>query len=191
MAVINTLVPGGEFVIASNSQGQISPAMAPLCCPHSDSVHHVNTGRMGPQSPSTGRPLRLAPQDWNRLEPAGSQDRNSLRVRNLHQPGGIQHHSERRIKSAVLLCQVGDQSGGCDSATPIRKTFWSLLRQAHSARITSTTITRSSTTTSGILSVQRSLSSSTSFEAQYVGSYTVHADNLTTPESLSGWSGQP
>ena len=29
------------------------------------------------------------------------------------------------------------------------------------------------------MSVQRSLSSSTSFQAQYIGSYTVHADNLT------------
>ena len=29
------------------------------------------------------------------------------------------------------------------------------------------------------LSVQRSLSSTTSFQAQYIGSYTVHADNLT------------
>jgi len=29
IAIINTLVPGGEFVIASNNQGQISPALSP------------------------------------------------------------------------------------------------------------------------------------------------------------------
>ena len=36
------------------------------------------------------------------------------------------------------------------------------------------------------LSVERSLSSTTSFQAQYIGSYTVHADNETLPESLPG-----
>ena len=50
MAIINTLVPGGEIVIASNGQGQISPAGVSLCSaiyPGRHSGRHFSTGGLG------------------------------------------------------------------------------------------------------------------------------------------------
>ena len=65
MAVVNTLVPGGEFVIASNNQGQISPPIR-SAAEYSDSLYHVRAGRMGSQLTSAAR------CDWRReLESPG------------------------------------------------------------------------------------------------------------------------
>ena len=61
MAIINTLVPGGEFVIASNSQGQISPAASALLA--DIPIPYVTSSQAGwNNSLLQGRPLRLAPR---------------------------------------------------------------------------------------------------------------------------------
>ena len=70
MAIINTLVPGGEFVIASNAQGQISPAASALLSDDSDSARHFDAGRLGPQ-PASGASPAICPTDRNGLELAG------------------------------------------------------------------------------------------------------------------------
>ena len=44
MAIINTLVPGGEFVIASNSAGQISPSASALLANIPTSLRHFRAG---------------------------------------------------------------------------------------------------------------------------------------------------
>ena len=61
MAVVNNLIPGGEFVIASNNQGQISPAAAALLS--SIPIPYVTSVQAGwNNSLLTPRPLRLAPR---------------------------------------------------------------------------------------------------------------------------------
>jgi hypothetical protein len=61
MAIVNTLVPGGEFVIASNRQGQISPAASALLA--AIPIPYVTSSQAGwNNSLLQGRPLRLAPR---------------------------------------------------------------------------------------------------------------------------------
>src|ERR1019366_7873856 len=63
MAVVNTLVPGGQFVIASNSQGQISPAMAPFLSSIPAKIPVITSAQAGwDRSLLTSRPLRLSPR---------------------------------------------------------------------------------------------------------------------------------
>ena len=108
MAIINTLVPGGEFVIASNSQGQISPAASALLADYSDSVRHFRAGRLEQQSASGASPPAGA-ADRTGLGFAGPQDGDPFGIWNLYQSGGIQHHSKCRAESALLFCQDGDE----------------------------------------------------------------------------------
>ena len=62
MAIVNNLVPGGEFVIASNSQGQISSAAPPLCWLISPFPYVTSAQAGWNNSLLQARPLRLAPR---------------------------------------------------------------------------------------------------------------------------------
>ena len=186
MAIVNTLVPGGEFVIASNSQGQISPAASALLPLFR--FPYVTSSQAGwDNSLLQARPLRLAPRIGLAWALAGPQDRDPFGIWNLYQSGGIQHHSKRRAESALLFRQNGEQCAACGRAPSFNTE--NILAATANGSISANNINHDfkiEYNNVWNLSVQRSLSSSTSFQAQYIGSYTVHADNETLPESLSG-----
>ena len=61
MAVVNTLVPGGQFVIASNAAGQISPSASALLA--NIPIPYVTSAQAGWDTGFLqARPLRLAPR---------------------------------------------------------------------------------------------------------------------------------
>src|SRR4029077_342099 len=61
MAIVNVLVPGGEFVIASDDQGNISPAASALLA--NIPIPHVTSSQAHwDRSLLQMRPLRLAPR---------------------------------------------------------------------------------------------------------------------------------
>src|SRR5580765_6396230 len=61
IAIINLAVPGGEFVIASDNQGNISPAASALLA--NIPIPHVTSSQAGwDRSLLVMRPLRLAPR---------------------------------------------------------------------------------------------------------------------------------
>jgi len=62
MAIMNTLVPGGEFVIASNSRGQISPVASALLGDIPSKIPVVTSAQIDWNNSSSNR----APCGWLR-----------------------------------------------------------------------------------------------------------------------------
>jgi hypothetical protein len=179
IAIINTLVPGGQLVIASNDQGQLSPLAASLIPAFLPANVPVLTSNQEGWNNSLlqGRPLRLAPRiglawefpDHKTVIRSGFGIYTNQAAYNIIQnaalnppfyyaktvnntaPGGVPAHSTENILTA----------SGSVSANNIN----------HDFKIEYNNVWN--------LSIQRSLSSTSSFQVQYIGSYTVHADNET------------
>jgi hypothetical protein len=176
MAIINTLVPGGEFVIASNSQGRISPSAAALM---SDiPIPYITSAQAGwDSSLLQGRPLRLAPRiglawalpDHKTVIRSGFGIYTNQAAYNIIQNAALNlpfYFAKTVTNSAVAGIPVHTTediltASGSVSANNIN----------HNFKIEYNNVWN--------LTVERSLSSTTSFQAQYIGSYTVHADNET------------
>lgn len=184
MAVVNTLVPGGEFVVASDSQGQISPGASALL-PFIP-IPAVTSAQAGwDRSLLQARPLRFAP----RIGIAWSLPDHKTVIRSGF---GIYTNQAAYsiIQNAALNLPfyfaktVNNPAGAAPSfttenilaATPNGSIGANSLN--HDFKIEYNNVWN--------LSVQRSLSSSTSVQAQYIGSYTVHADNLTLQNLFPG-----
>jgi hypothetical protein len=177
MAVVNTLVPGGEFVIASNNAGQISPSASPLLS--SIPIPYITSVQAG-WDPSLlqARPLRLAP----RIGLAWSLPDHKTVIRS-----GFGIYTNQAAYSIIqnaalnLPFYFAKTVANSGSGTPAYDTENILVAPAtgavsannvkHDYKIEYNNVWN--------LSIQRALSSTTSFQAQYIGSYTVHADNLT------------
>lgn len=179
IAIVNIMAPGGQIVIASNSQGQISSLAASLIPTYIPANVPVVTSSQAGWNNSllTARPLRLAPRiglawalpDHKTVIRSGFGIYTNQAAYNIIQnaalnppfyfaktvnntaPGGIPAHTTENILTA----------SGSVSANNIN----------HDFKIEYNNVWN--------LSIERSLSSTTSFQAQYVGSYTVHADNET------------
>jgi hypothetical protein len=179
ISIVNIMAPGGQIVIASNGQGRISPlasSLIPTFLPANVPV--VTSSQAGwNNSLLTGRPLRLAPRiglawalpDHKTVIRSGFGIYTNQAAYNIIQsaalnppfyfaktvnntaPGGVPLHSTENILTA----------SGSVSANNIN----------HDYKIEYNNVWN--------LSIERSLSSTTSFQAQYIGSYTVHADNET------------
>ncbi len=179
MAVVNTLVPGGEFVIASNDQGQISSAASALL--QFIPISYVPSAQAKwDRSLLQARPLRLAP----RVGIAWSLPDHKTVVRSGF---GIYTNQAAYsiIQNAALNLPfyfaktVTNSSTACAGATC---TTENILAATANGTISANSLNHDfkiEYNNVWNLSIQRSLSSSTSFQAQYIGSYTVHADNLT------------
>ena len=179
MAVVNTLVPGGEFVIASNDQGQISSAASALL--QFIPISYVPSAQAKwDRSLLQERPLRLAP----RVGIAWSLPDHKTVVRSGF---GIYTNQAAYsiIQNAALNLPfyfaktVTNSSTACAGATC---TTENILAATANGTISANSLNHDfkiEYNNVWNLSIQRSLSSSTSFQAQYIGSYTVHADNLT------------
>ena len=114
MAVVNTLAPGGEFVIASNNQGQISPGASALL-PFIP-IPFVTSAQAGwDRSLLQARPLRLAPRigiAWS-LPDHKTVIRSSFGVYTNQAAYSIIQNAALNLP--VLLCEDSGQSGGGNS----------------------------------------------------------------------------
>ena len=181
MAIVNNLVPGGEFVIASNSQGQISPAAAALLPYIPSSIPVVTSAQAGwNNSLLQGRPLRLAP----RIGLAWALPDHKTVIRSGF---GIYTNQAAYsiIQSAALnlpfyFAKTVTNSASCATTTTCNTQ--NILAAPANGSVSANNINHSykiEYNNVWNLSVERALSSTTSFQAQYIGSYTVHADNET------------
>jgi len=178
IAVVNTLAPGGKFVIASNDQGQISPAASSLLT--FIPIPFVTSAQAGwDRSLLQGRPLRLAPRigiAWS-LPDHKTVIRSGFGIYTNQAAYSIIQNAALNLPFyfAKTVTNSGTACGGtCNTenilaASPTGSISANNLN--HDFKIEYNNVWN--------LSIQRSLSSSTSFQAQYIGSYTVHADNLT------------
>ena len=180
MAVVNTLVPNGEFVIASDSQGQISPAASALL-PFIP-IAHVTSAQAGwDRSLLQARPLRLAPRigiAWT-LPDQKTVIRSGFGIYTNQAAYSIIQNAALNLPfyfaktvSNSATCNTVIKTA-CSTENILTTTAGSISANSlnHNFKIEYNNVWN--------LSVERKLSSSTTFEAQYIGSYTVHADNLT------------
>ncbi len=179
MAVVNILVPGGQFVIASNAAGEISPSAAALLS--KIPIPYVTSAQAG-WDPSLlqARPLRLAPRiglAWS-LPDQKTVIRSGFGIYTNQAAYSIIQNAALNLPFyyAKTVANNGTCAAAsiCDTenilAAPATGTV-SANNINHDFKIEYNNVWN--------VSVQRSLSSSTSIQAQYIGSYTVHADNLT------------
>ena len=179
MAIVNNLAPGGEFVIASNSQGQISSAATALLA--DIPIPYVTSAQAGwNNSLLQGRPLRLAPRiglawalpDHKTVIRSGFGIYTNQAAYSIIQNAALNlpFYFAKTVTNNGTLCGgavcnteeiLGVPANGSVSANNIN----------HDYKIEYNNVWN--------LSVERALSSTTSFQAQYIGSYTVHADNET------------
>jgi Carboxypeptidase regulatory-like domain/TonB-dependent Receptor Plug Domain len=175
MAIVNTLVPGGEFVIASNSQGRISPSAAALLA--DIPIPYITSAKAGwNNSLLQARPLRLAPRiglawalpDHKTVIRSGFGIYTNQAAYNIIQNAVLNlpfyFSKSLTVPAGVLIPpftteNILNNPTGSVSANNLN----------HDFKIEYNNVWN--------LSVQHSFSSSTSFQAEYIGSYTVHADN--------------
>jgi hypothetical protein len=178
MAIINNLIPGGEFVIASNSQGQISPAASALVANIPSGLAYTTSAQAGwNNSLLQARPLRLAP----RIGVAWSLPDHKTVIRS-----GFGIYTNQAAYSII-------QNAALNLPFYSAKTVNDSLAGGNVLYNTENILTAAGSFSGNNinhdfkieynnvwnLSVERSLSPTTSFQAQYIGSYTVHADNET------------
>jgi hypothetical protein len=178
IAVVNTLAPGGKFVIASNDQGQISPAASALL-PFIP-IPYVTSAQAGwDRSLLQGRPLRLAPRigiawslpDHKTVIRSGFGIYTNQAAYSIIQNAALNlpFYFAKTVTNSGTACGGACNTENILAASPTGSISANSLN--HDFKIEYNNVWN--------LSVQRSLSSSTSFQAQYIGSYTAHADNLT------------
>jgi len=179
MAIVNILAPGGEFVIASNSQGQMSPAASTLLA--DIPIPYVTSSQAGwNNSLLQGRPLRLAPRiglawalpDHKTVIRSGFGIYTNQAAYSIIQNAALNlpFYFAKTVTNSAALC------GGAACVTE------NILGAAANNSVSANNINHDfkiEYNNVWNLSVERSLSSSTSIQAQYIGSYTVHADNET------------
>jgi hypothetical protein len=179
MAVVNTLAPSGEFVIASNDQGQISPSASALL-PFIP-IPYVTSARAGwDRSLLQARPLRLAPRigiAWT-LPDHKTVIRSGFGIYTNQAAYSIIQNAALNLPFyfAKTVTNSGTACGGTTCNTE------NVLAASQTGSISANSLNHDfkiEYNNVWNLSIQRSLSSSTSIQAQYIGSYTVHADNLT------------
>jgi hypothetical protein len=175
LAIINTLVPGGEFVIASDSQGQISPAASALLA--NIPIPAVTSTQAGwDRSLLQGRPLRLAPRiglawalpDHKTVIRSGFGIYTNQAAYNIIQNAAL-NLPFYFAKSVTVPGGVTAPPFSTENILTNPTGSVSANNINHNFKIEYNNVWN--------LSVERSLSSTASFQAEYIGSYTVHADN--------------
>ncbi|HVA95086.1 MAG TPA: carboxypeptidase regulatory-like domain-containing protein [Candidatus Dormibacteraeota bacterium] len=179
MAVVNTVVPGGQFVIASDNRGQISPDATALLS--NIPIPYVTSAQAGwDRSLLAARPLRLAP----RIGLAWSLPDHKTVIRSGF---GIYTNQAAYsiIQNAALNLPfyfaktVANANAAC-ATSPC--TTENILAASATGTVSANNIKHDFKVEYNNVwnfSMQRTISPSTSVQAQYIGSYTVHADNLT------------
>jgi hypothetical protein len=178
MAIINTLVPNGELVIASTETGQISSLASSLVANIPPTLPFITSAQAGWNSSLIqGRPLRLAPRiglAWA-LPDHKTVIRSGFGIYTNQAAYNIIQNAALNLPFYVAKTVNNTSVNG----VPVHSTENILTAPGsfganninHDFKIEYNNVWN--------LSIERSLSSTTSFQAQYVGSYTVHADNET------------
>jgi hypothetical protein len=176
MSIINIQMP--EIVIASNSQGQISSTATSLLGDIPAGLAVATSAQAGwNNSLLTARPLRLAPRvglAWS-LPDHKTVIRSGFGIYTNQAAYNIIQNAALNLPFYVAKTVNNSIAGGI----PVHDTENILTAGGsfsgniinHDFKIEYNNVWN--------LSIQRSLSSTTSFQAQYIGSYTVHADNET------------
>ena len=178
MSIINTQVPNGEIVIASSDSGQISALASSLVGNIPPTLSYITSANAGwNNSLLQARPLRLAPRiglawalpDHKTVIRSGFGIYTNQAAYNIIQNAALNlpFYVAKTVNNSVV------------SGVPVHSTENILTAQGsfsgnninHDFKVEYNNVWN--------LSVERSLSSTTSIQAQYVGSYTVHADNET------------
>jgi Carboxypeptidase regulatory-like domain/TonB-dependent Receptor Plug Domain len=172
IAIINTLVPGGQFVIASNSKGEISPAASPLLS--TIPIPFVTSTQAGwDSSLLQGRPLRLAPRiglawalpDHRTVIRSGFGIYTNQAAYNIIETAALNlpFYFAKTVTNTTFNTEnvLASPANGSISGNNLN----------HDFKIEYNNVWN--------LTVQHSFSPRTSFQAEYIGSYTVHADNET------------
>ncbi len=178
MSIVNTLVPGGEYVIAANPANQISPVAAPLLS--SIPIPYVTSTELG-WDPSllVSRPLRFAPRiglaysfpDNKTVVRAGFGIYTNQAAYNIIETAALNlpFYFAKTVTNTTVAGGPGFSTENILTAPANGSIGANNLD--HSYKIEYNDVWN--------LSVQRSLSSTTAVQAQYIGSHTVHADNET------------
>jgi hypothetical protein len=176
LSVVNTRVPGGEFVISSDSRGRISPDATPLLS--QIPIPYVTSSEIGwNRSLLEPRPVRLAPRlgiAW-RLP-----DRKTV----LRSAFGIYTNQAAYSVNANAALNLPfffnkTVSESATNGVPIYTTE-KILTAANTGTMSASNVSHDYKVEYNEvwnLAIERGLTSSTVFEVQYVGSRTVHADN--------------
>jgi hypothetical protein len=178
MAIVNTLVPGGEYVIASNAANQISPSAEPLL-PFIPIPYVTSTELGWDPSLLVSRPLRFAPRigiawsfpDNKTVIRAGYGIYTNQAAYNIIETAALNlpFYFAKTVTNTSVAGAPGFTTGNILIASPNGSISANSLD--HSYKIEYNNVWN--------LSIQRSLSPTTAVQAQYIGSYTVHADNET------------
>jgi len=178
MAIINNLVPGGQIVIAANGQGQISPAATALLSNIPAGLSVISSSQAGwNNSLLQGRPVRLAPRiglAWT-FPDRKTVIRSGFGIYTNQAAYNIIQNAALNLPFYVAKTVNNTVAGG----VPVHTTENILTASGsfsgnninHDFKIEYNNVWN--------LSIERSLTSSSSIQAQYIGSYTVHADNFT------------
>jgi hypothetical protein len=179
ISIINNLVPGGEIVIASGPGGQISPLATSLLGNIPAGLAVIPSSQAGwDNSLLQGRPLRLAPRiglAWSlpghkTVIRSGFGIYTNQAAYNIIQNAALNlpFYVAKTVNNSLVA-----NSPPADTTEDIlaAKGSFSGNNINHDFKIEYNNVWN--------LSIGRSLSSTTAFQAQYIGSYTVHADNET------------
>jgi hypothetical protein len=177
MAIINTAVPGGQYVLAANPENQISPSAAPLLS--TIPISFVTSNQLG-WDPSllVSRPLRFAPRigiayspDNKTVVRAGFGIYTNQAAYNIIETAALNlpFYFAKTVTNTTVAGGPGFSTENILTAPANGSIGGNNLD--HNFKIEYNDVWN--------LSVQRSLSSTTSVQAEYIGSHTVHADNET------------
>ncbi|HVB97956.1 MAG TPA: hypothetical protein VNJ12_01310, partial [Candidatus Dormibacteraeota bacterium] len=178
MAVVNTLVPGGQFVIASDSRGNISPDAAPLLS--EIPIPYVTSSEIGwDRSLLQSRPLRLAPRlgiAW-RLPDKKTVLRTGAGIYTNQAAYSVNANAALNLPFFFSKTVSESAAGGA----PVYTTG-NILAAPNTGAIGANNVSHNYKVEYNEvwnLAIEHSFSPTTAFEVQYVGSRTVHADNET------------
>jgi carboxypeptidase family protein len=172
IALINTLVPGGEFVIASNSQGQLSPAANALLS--TIPIPYLTSVQAGwDDSLLQGRPLRLAP----RIGLAWALPDRKTVIRS-----GFGIYTNQAAYNIIETAALNLPFYFAKTVTNTTFNTENILAAPANGSISGNNLNHDfkiEYNNVWNLAIQHSFSPNSTFQVQYIGSYTVHADNET------------
>ncbi len=173
ISIVNNLAPGGEIVIASNSAGRLSSTASSLLGNIPTGLAFTTSAKAGWNSSLlTGRPLRLAPRmglAWS-LPDHKTIIRSGFGIYTNQAAYNIIQNAALNLPFYVAKTVTNSGSESTENILTSNGSF-SANNINHDFKIEYNNVWN--------LSIERSLSSTTAVEAQYIGSYTVHADDET------------
>lgn len=176
LSVIDTRVPGGQFVIASDSRGKISPEAAPLLS--QIPIPYVTSSEIGwDRSLLQSCPVRLAPRlgvAW-RLPDRKTVLRAGIGIYTNQAAYSVNANAALNLPFFFNKTIAASETNAAPAYTTEN-----ILTAPNTGAISASNVSHDYKVEYNEvwnLAVEHSFTSSTAFELQYAGSRTVHADN--------------